>query len=236
MPRAPWNFSVVFFLVEGVEVAPGAIFRFPPMVHVGLPFVGMLVVVELLVVGALVEVVALIVVDVVVVGRVVDVVDVDVVVGRVVEVVDVEVVVGFVVEVVDVELDVVVGRVVDVVDVLVEVAAGTLGSTIARNAWSLVEVVRLDATRTWQFVKSANPLFGDGSFGAKQLNSPCGLGPLNGWNERFGSFAGNVAFPLGSTTAEAGADPRSQLIVGDQPTAVGGVPSHCSTLTSVPGV
>jgi hypothetical protein len=50
------------------------------------------------------------------------------------------------------------------------------------------------------------------------------------------SEALNVAVPVPSTMTGAGAEPLSQSIDGDHPTAVGSTPSHCSTKTSVPGV
>jgi hypothetical protein len=77
-------------------------------------------------------------------------------------------------------------------------------------------------------------LFGDGSFGDKQLNCPDGLSFLNGWNEWLKSDASNVAVPLASAMTGAGAEPLSQSVVGDQPTVVGSTPSHCSTNTSDP--
>jgi hypothetical protein len=92
------------------------------------------------------------------------------------------------------------------------------------------------ARRTWQFVKLGRLFPGSGWPAARQLNRLCGLSPLNGWNEKFGSFDANVTFPEASACACAGDVPESQLLVGDQPAAVDGVPSHCSTLTSAPGV
>jgi hypothetical protein len=77
---------------------------------------------------------------------------------------------------------------------------------------------------------------GDGSFGDRQLNCPDGLSFLNGWNEWLKSLASNVAVPFAAVMTGAGALPLSQSIDGDQPTVVGSTPSHCSTLTSVPGV
>jgi hypothetical protein len=41
-------------------------------------------------------------------------------------------------------------------------------------------------------------LFGDGSFGDKQLKRNCGLGPLNTFKRAVGSDASNVAIPLAS--------------------------------------
>ncbi len=217
----------------------------------------LVVLVDVVVVGFVVEVVLVeVLVEVVVVGFVVDVVLVEVLVDVDVEVDGIDVlvvvvevvVVGFVVDVVlvDVDVDGVVVLVLVLVDVLVDVdvellvlvdvAAGVPGSCIVKNAWSGTEFCRLVATRTWQLVKLGRPLFGSAWFGARQLNKPCGLGPLNGCNERFGSFDGKVALPPWSTIAVAGAEPRSQLIVGDQPDAVAGVPSHTSTFTWLPAV
>jgi len=47
-----------------------------------------------------------------------------------------------------------------------------------------VIVVLLVDTRIWQLRKSVNPFDGEsgGSLGDKQLNSDCGLSPLNGVN------------------------------------------------------
>jgi hypothetical protein len=41
-------------------------------------------------------------------------------------------------------------------------------------------------------------LFGDGSFGDRQLNKNCGLGPLNTFKRAVGSDASKVAIPLAS--------------------------------------
>ncbi len=90
---------------------------------------------------------------------------------------------------------------------------------------------RSDATRTWQFVKSGLPLFGDRSPGAKQLNRVWGLGPLNGKNPKFTLFAGNVAMPSCPTSTAAGALAESQCAIGVHPGEDGATPSHCSTLT-----
>ena len=54
------------------------------------------------------------------------------------------------------------------------------GSVMVRKTWSEVPALLLVDTRTWQFVKSGRPLPGDGPFGARQLNRPWGLAPLNG--------------------------------------------------------
>ncbi len=91
-------------------------------------------------------------------------------------------------------------------------------------------------TRTWQFVKSGRPFSGEGCAGDRQLKMPCGLMPWNGTNWWFRSEAANETFPLASAIAGDGDETRSQFTVGDQPRVVGGVPSHCSTKTFVPGV
>ena len=109
-------------------------------------------------------------------------VDDDVVVVLVVEVVTgavavvVVVVLVELVEVLDEEL-----VVVDVVLVVVVPAAAS-GSRMSRNAWSAVIPALFVDARILQFRKSVSPLFGDGSFGDKQLKRPCGLTPLKGWN------------------------------------------------------
>jgi len=97
--------------------------------------------------------------------------------------------------------------------------------------------VLLVETRIWQFRKSVNPFDPEsgGSFGDKQLNRPCGLSPLNGVNALFGSVDKNVAVPVPSARAGAGDEPKSQLLVGDQPAIVWSTPSHCSTDTNEPG-
>ena len=79
-------------------------------------------------------------------------------------------------------------------------------------------------------------MFGEGSFGDRQLNWNEGLSFLNGWNAWLKSLALKVAVPLAATMTGAGALPLSQSTVGDHPTVVGSTPSHCSTLTSDPGV
>src|SRR5207247_2245960 len=57
-----------------------------------------------------------------------------------------------------------------------------------------------------------------------------------GWNAWLASAASKVVVPVAPTRTGAGALPRSQSVSGDQPGVVGSMPSHCSTLTSVPGV
>jgi hypothetical protein len=44
--------------------------------------------------------------------------------------------------------------------------------------------------------QSGFPLFGDGSFGDRQLNVPEGPRPLNTFNATLGSVPSNVAIPL----------------------------------------
>ena len=95
--------------------------------------------------------------------------------------------------------------------------------------------VVLVATRIRQFVKSGCPFFGDGSPGARQLKSDCGLGPVNGVKPKLGSPAGKRAMPSAPTVTAAGAVALSQCPSGAQPASVGDVPSHCSTLTDAPG-
>ncbi len=110
------------------------------------------------------------------------------------------------------------------------------GSVIVRNAWSDVLALLFDETRNWQLVKSGSPLPGEAWPGARQLKRPCGLMPRNGWKPKFGSAAGKVTTPFASASTDAGDAPRSQFVVGSQPTAVGGVPSHCSMKTLPPAV
>jgi hypothetical protein len=134
--------------------------------------------------------------DVVVVGAVVVVeVDVDVVVvgATVVVVVDVDVLVD--VEVVDVEE----------LELVVVVIVRSSGKMMCRYASLVFWVVRLNATRTWQIRQSGSPLFGDGSFGDKQLNlsPPPGFGPLNGNNRWLSSVDKNDALPFASVLSGA---------------------------------
>ena len=68
------------------------------------------------------------------------------------------------------------------------------------------------------------------------MNNDCGLSPLNGVNAKFGLVDRNVALPVPSAVAGAGALPRSQSVVGLHPFTVGETPSHCSTKTCAPAV
>ena len=68
------------------------------------------------------------------------------------------------------------------------------------------------------------------------MKRDCGLSFLNGWNEWFASLASNVAVPFPATRTGAGELPKSQSTMGDHPGVVGSTPSHCSALTSDPGV
>jgi len=169
-------------------------------------------VVEVLVVVVGFTVVDVVDVLVVVVGfTVVDVVDVEVLVVDVeVLVVDVEVLVDVLVDVLVVDVDV-------LVDVLVVVVV-TLGNMNVKGTWSAV----LDATRTWQLSQSGRPLTGlmlpfpenDRSFDAQQLNSPCGLAPLNMCTPKFTSPAVKVSCSVGPVDVMAAVCvPRSQSVV-----------------------
>ena len=71
-----------------------------------------------------------------------------------------------------------------------------------------------------------------GPLGERQLNSDCGLSPLNGVNAKFAFVERKVAVPVSSESTGEGELPRSQCSVGLQPDAVGATPSHCSTYTS----
>jgi hypothetical protein len=177
------------------------------------------------VIGAVVVVVAAVVV---VVGAVV------VVVGAVVVVVAaVVVVVAAVVVVVGAVVVVVAAVVVVVGAVVVVVAPVASGSVISKNAWSAVTNELFDDTRMRQLRKSGNPLPGDGSFGERQLNSDCGLSPLNGV---ISCWPVNVAVPSIATIVGAGEEPRSQSMVTFQFGEAGSTPSHCSAKICEPAV
>jgi hypothetical protein len=196
-------------VVDVVDPSPTTVLDVVVPCGVVVVVVGCVVVVVgcvVVVVGCVVVVVACVVVvvgsvvDVVVVGCVVVVVDV-VVVGCVVDVVVdppgnvVDVVVADVVGVV-VELLVVVGSVVGVVLVdVVDEPPTASGRMIWKNACRVVSPGVPPDTRTWQLRQSGFPLFGDGSFGDRQLNVPEGPRPLNTFSATLGSEASNVATP-----------------------------------------
>ena len=80
--------------------------------------------------------------------------------------------------------------------------------TIATKVWSAVAVVLLVETRNLQFEKFGRLFVGAGCPGARQLNSDCGLSPMNGRNARLRSVEVNVATPCTSAIAGDGGAPE----------------------------
>jgi hypothetical protein len=133
---------------------------------------------------------------------------------------------------------VVVVLVVVVLVVVVVVATGVFGNVNVTNAWSVVGPALFDDTRSWQFVQlpSGGAGLTGGSVGPLQANCRLGCRPFIGSNSCAPGDV-NVAVPFGLVATTGAFDaPLSQSVVGSQPCAVLGFPSHCSTKIVCPGV